>query len=123
MKLQLMPGAGLQLFSGYGGGYVAINNTRHESCVVVTPQEVRRWTVGDFASLTADDFGFIAELQPEIVIFGTGALQRFPHPQLARSLAARGTGIEVMDSRAACRTFNILAAEGRKVVAAILIES
>jgi uncharacterized protein len=123
MKLQLITGAGLQLFSGYGAGYVDINRTRHETCVLVTPQEVRRWTVGDFASLTADDFGFIAELKPEIVIFGTGAQQRFPPPHLARSLAASDAGIEVMDSRAACRTFNILAAEGRKVVAAILIES
>jgi uncharacterized protein len=121
MKLQLTPGAGLQLFSGYGPGYVAINGVRHDKGVVVTPEKVTQWTVNDFEALTAADFGFVAELKPEIVILGTGATQRFPLPELARSLAAIGVGVEVMDSRAACRTYNILAAEGRKVVAAILI--
>ncbi len=122
MKLHLMPGAGLQLFSGYGAGYVAINHVRYEKCVVVTPQAVRPWAVGSFESLTAADFGFIAELKPEIVILGTGAQQRFPQSELTRALAASGAGIEVMDSRAACRTYNILAAEGRKVAAAIVLE-
>ncbi len=121
MKLHLMTNAGLQLFSGYGTGYVAINNERFEKCVVVTPQAVRQWAVGSFESLTAADFEFVAELKPEIVIFGTGTLQRFPQRELARALAASGAGVEVMDSRAACRTYNILASEGRKVVAAILL--
>ena len=122
MKLHLMPNTGLQLFSGYGTGYVAINNVRYEKCVVLTPQAVRPWAVGSFESLTAADFGFIVELKPEIVIFGTGTHQRFPQPELARVLAASGAGVEVMDSRAACRTYNILASEARKVVAAILLE-
>ena len=122
MKLHLAPGAGLQLFSGYGAEYVAINNVRYEECMVVTPQAVTEWTVTAFDQLTGADFGFIGELKPDVVIFGTGAAQRFPRPELARALAATGTGVEVMDSRAACRTYNILAAEGRKVVAAILIE-
>lgn len=121
MKLQLMSGAGLQLFSGYGPGYVAINGVRHDKSVVVTPERVTQWTVNGFEALSAADFGFVAELKPEIVILGTGATQRFPLPELARSLSAIGAGVEVMDSRAACRTYNILAAEGRKVVAAILI--
>ncbi len=122
MKLQLTPSAGLQLFSGYGAGYVAINNVRYEKCVVVTPQAVTEWAVTGFDALTGADFGFIAELKPEIVILGTGATQRFPQRELTRALAAAGAGVEVMDSRAACRTYNILASESRKVVAAILIE-
>jgi uncharacterized protein len=122
MKLHRADSAGLQLFSGYGAGYVAVNNVRHEQCVVVTPQSVAPWAVTGFESLTAADFGFIAELKPEIVILGTGAAQRFPPPALARAPAATGAGVEVMDSRAACRTYNILASEGRKVAAAILIE-
>ena len=121
MKLHLTPGAGLQLFSGYGTDYVAVNNVRYEKCVVVTPQAVMEWTVGDFESLTAADFGFIADLKPEIVIFGTGTAQRFPQPALARALAHSGAGVEVMDSKAACRTYNILASEGRKVAAAVLL--
>jgi len=83
---------------------------------------VTEWAVAGFEALGAVDFGFIAELKPDIVIFGTGATQRFPRPELARALAAGGAGLEVMDTRAACRTYNILASEGRKVVAAILIE-
>jgi len=122
MKLHLMSGAGLQLFSGYGPGYVAVNNVRYEKCVVVSPQAVVEWAVSCFDALTGSDFGFIAELKPEIVILGTGTAQRFPRPELARALAATGAGVEVMDSSAACRTYNILASEGRKAVAAILVE-
>lgn len=122
MKLHLMPGAGLQLFSGYGPGFVAINGVRYEKCVVVNPQTVAEWGVTGFEALTGTDFGFIVELKPEIVILGTGATQRFPRPELARALAAAGVGVEVMDTRAACRTYNILASEGRKVVAAILLD-
>ena len=121
MKLHLTSGADLQLFSGYGAGYVAVNNVRHETCVVVTPETVTPWTATGFEKLAAADFTFIAELKPEVVILGTGAQQRFPPPELARALAASGAGVEVMDSRAACRTYNILASEGRKVVAAILL--
>ena len=122
MKLHLAPDQGQQLFTGYGAGYVAVNKVRYEVSVVVSPQAVAEWGVGSFDSLAPRDFAFIAELKPEIVIFGTGAAQRFPPPELARALAKSGAGVEVMDSGAACRTYNILAAEGRKVVAAILIE-
>jgi uncharacterized protein len=120
MKLHLTRDAGLQLFSGYGAGYVAVNNVRYETGVVVSPHAVSAWDVSGFEALTDAHFGFIGALQPEILILGTGAAQRFPRPELARALAATGAGIEVMDSRAACRTYNILATEGRKVVAAIL---
>ena len=122
MKLHLTTGAGLQLFSGYGEGYVSVNGVRYETRVLVTPESVREWAVGEFDALAPGDFGFIAELEPEIVILGTGARQRFPAPALGRALAASGAGVEVMDTRAACRTYNILASEGRKVVAAILPE-
>ncbi len=121
MKLHLTPSAGLQLFSGYGPGYIAVNGVRYDKGVIVTPDKVTEWAANGFEALSAADFGFARELKPEIVIFGTGATQRFPLPDLARSLAAIGVGVEVMDSRAACRTYNILASEGRKVVAAILI--
>jgi uncharacterized protein len=120
MKLHLNQDPGLQLFSGYGAGFVAVNGVRYERCVVVSPQGVTEWSVTGFEALTPADFGFIESLKPEIVILGTGAAQRFPRPELGQALAATGVGVEVMDSRAACRTYNILATEGRKVVAAIL---
>ena len=121
MKLHRTENPGQQVFTGYGAGYVTVNNVRYERSVVVSPQSVSPWPVGAFDELTAADFAFIAALEPEIVIFGTGAVQRFPRPELARALAATRAGVEVMDSKAACRTYNILAAEGRKVAAAILI--
>ena len=122
MKLHLAPNEGLHLFSGYGAGYVAVNNARYERSVLVSPQAVTEWAVERFDALTAADFAFIGEAKPEIVILGTGATQRFPAPALGRALAATGVAAEVMDSKAACRTYNILVTEGRKVIAAILIE-
>src|SRR5262245_20943834 len=122
MKLHLAGNAGQQLFTGYGAGYVAVNNVRYETSVLVMPSSVGDWPVRNFEALAPADFGFIAALKPEVVVFGTGSRQRFPAPGLARALAASGTGVEIMDTRAACRTYNILAAEGRNVVAAILLE-
>lgn len=122
MKLHLTSAEGRQLVSGYGAGFVAVNAVRYERSVLVTPEAVAEWPVRDFDALTASDFAFIGERKPEIVIVGTGATQRFPPRQLVRSLAASGAGVEIMDSKAACRTYNILVAEGRRVVAAILIE-
>ena len=121
MKLHLARDAGLQLFSSYGAGFVAVNGVRYEKCVVVSPLAVLEWVVTGFDALTLADFGFIESLKPEIVILGTGAAQRFPRRDLMRELAAAGVGVEIMDSRAACRTYNILATEGRKVVAAVLM--
>jgi uncharacterized protein len=122
VKLHLAPDQGQQLITGYGADYVAVNKVRYEASVVVSPQGVVEWPVERFDALAPAHFGFIAGQRPEIVIFGTGRMQRFPPPALARELAKSGVGIEVMDTGAACRTYNILAAEGRKVVAAILIE-
>jgi len=110
------------MFSGYGPGYVAVNNVRYERNVVVSPAAVVEWSARNFGTLTPADFQFMREAQPEILILGTGAAQRFPPPELARALAASGAGVEVMDTKAACRTYNVLLAEGRKVIAAILVE-
>ena len=122
MKLHLAAGDGQHLFTGYGAGYVAVNNVRYERSVLVSPSAVSDWSVRAFEDLAPADFQFIRTLKPEVVVFGTGPAQRFPRPELARALAASGVGVEIMDSRAACRTYNILAAEGRSVVAAILLE-
>jgi uncharacterized protein len=122
MKLHSTPNEGRQLFSGYGPGYVAVNNVRYDRNVLVTPEAVVEWPVASFETLTPGDFGFIQDTRPEVLILGTGSAQRFPPPTLARALAASGAGVEIMDTKAACRTYNILVTEGRKVLAAILIE-
>lgn len=122
MKLHLTSGEGQHLFSGHGPGYVAVNRVRYETHVVVTPTSVSAWAVSEFDALSTTDFAAVLAQKPEVVIFGTGRAMKFPDPALAHELAAAGIGLEVMDSGAACRTYNILAAEGRRVVAAILID-
>jgi len=121
MKLQLATPSGQNLFTGYGPGYVAINRVRHDKHIVVTADSITEWNISGFETLGVVDFESLLALKPEIVILGTGATLRFPRPELARLVTAAGIGLEVMDSKAACRTYNILMAEGRKVVAAILV--
>ncbi len=122
MKFHLTRAAGQNLFTGYGSGYVAINHQRFEHPVLVAPgQAVQAWDADGFESLTAAHFESVLELKPEIVLFGSGDLLRFPRPELTRPFAAAAVGFEAMDTKAACRTYNILMAEGRQVVAAILI--
>lgn len=89
---------------------------------ILTPRElIREWAPQTFDELTAPNFTTLAMLAPEIVILGCGARQRFPHPSLTTSLHERNIGLEVMDTGAACRTYNILLAEGRNVLAALLM--
>ena len=122
MKLHLATPSGLNLVTGYGAGYVLVNHVRHETHLIVSPDNiVRVWDVPGYDGLTVRHFEYLAGLQPEIVLLGTGPTLRFPPPALSRPLAAARVGLEVMDTSAACRTYNILVAEGRKVIAALLI--
>lgn len=90
--------------------------------MVVTAEAVRTdWSATDFDSLTAAHFDYFLELQPEVILLGTGARQQFAHPNLYRELIHAGIAIEFMDTPAACRTYNILVAEDRKVAAAVLV--
>jgi uncharacterized protein len=110
------------LFTGHGAGYVAVSGQRYAQPVVVMAREVRTdWTATDFASLDATHFDYFLELQPEVLLLGTGAKQQFARPELYRELIKARIAIEFMDTPAACRTYNILVAEDRKVVAAILL--
>jgi uncharacterized protein len=122
MKFHLTRSGGRNLFTGYGAGYVSINEQRYEHPIVVTPENaVMTWEPASFDGLTAEHFEALLDLKPEIVILGTGESLRFPHPRLTRPLAEARVGFEAMDTKAACRTFNILMAEGRQVVAAMLV--
>ena len=122
MKLQLNQGGDDPHFTGYGEGYVAVSGQRYEHSLLVIPgRAVERWQVAGFDALTAADFDALLELKPEIVVFGTGASLRFPRPEITGALAQARIGLEVMDTRAACRTYNILLSEDRRVLAAILV--
>ncbi|MDQ5847802.1 MAG: Mth938-like domain-containing protein [Pseudomonadota bacterium] len=120
MKLHPAGASGLNSISAYGEGYVMINGQRYESSLIVTPDRVLPWAVQSFDALKEDDFAALMQLGMEIVILGTGPRQRFPHPRLTAALAKGRIGVEVMDVKAACRTYNILVAEERKVAAALL---
>lgn len=123
LKLHQDPSNALNTVTGYGPDYVDINLQRHETSVIVLPgAPVAEWPVASFDALTPELFAMLLEPQPEVVIFGSGARLRFPHPRLTAQLTAQRIGVETMDFQAACRTYNILMAEGRKVAAALLIE-
>jgi len=119
-ELSVAPG---NVFTGHGAGYVRLGVVEYRENLIVTTDKIATgWASAGFEALTAEDFAAVAALEPEVVILGTGTTLRFPHPRLTRALTDARIGLEVMDTPAACRTFNILAAEGRKVAAAILVE-
>ncbi len=122
MKIQLESGVGRYLVRAYAQGKITVNETVYTSSLVLTPEEVPAgWGPQTFDSLVASDFDAIAARKPEVVVLGTGARLRFPTPATLAPLSRAGIGVEVMDTAAACRTFNILAADGRRVVAALLM--
>jgi uncharacterized protein len=120
VKLHQAGAAGLNTFTGYGEDYVSVNGARLERSSIVVPERILEWPVESFEKLRAEDFQVFETLGLEIVLLGTGNRQRFPHPRLTAPLARAGVGVEVMDLQAACRTYNILVAEERKVAAALL---
>ena len=121
MKMRADRIEGQNAIARHGPDGVIVNGVAHtESVVVPWRGEVAAWDAPSFESLDADHFARIAALRPELVIFGSGARLRFPAPALLRPLIDAGIGIETMDTAAACRTYNVLLAEGRSVVAGLL---
>ncbi len=122
LKLHPAAGSARNTFTGYGPGFVTVNGTRFATSVVVLPQRiVTDWAATTFEALEAAHFAALAMLDADIVLLGTGASIRFPRPEIARPLVEAQIGLEVMDVQAACRTYNILVAEERKVAAALLL--
>jgi uncharacterized protein len=113
---------GKNAFTGYGEGYVEVNRTRMHASIVVGPERlITDWPAESVDALTADHLAAIVAMHPEIVLLGTGAAFRFPEPERLAPLYQAGIGVEVMDTPAACRTYNILLGEGRNVVAALIL--
>ena len=123
MKLHLTGAGSSNFFTAYGEDYVAVNNRRIDKSVIVLPDRiVTDWAATRFDALSAEHMAALAGLDREIVLLGTGRLLRFPRPELTRGLVQAGIGLEVMDIHAACRTYNILVSEERKVAAALLFD-
>ncbi len=122
MKLHLSRAGGTNAFTAYGPGYVEVNGRRYERSLLVLPDRiVADWAPESFAALAPAHLEALVAAAPEVVLLGTGAVLRFPAPEITRALVEARIGLEVMDAPAACRTFNILVAEGRSVAAALLL--
>jgi len=114
--------AGGNRIRAYETGCVTINEVRHTRSMVVSPEQpVVDWPPQSFEELETAHFTQLAHGEPEVVIFGSGERLRFPAAELIAGLVQLGIGVEVMDTAAACRTYNILAGDGRRVVAALLL--
>ena len=122
MKLHASDTQKYQTVTGYDETGVEINAERYNYSLIVLPESPpRAWDAPTFESITAEHFDIIGADSPDVVILGTGERQRFIHPRLIASLSAKRIGVECMDNQAACRTYNILMGEGRKVTLALIL--
>ena len=121
MKIDRVAAEGRNLFTGYGEGYVVVNGQRITRSVLVTATRIDDWNVPSVDALTPAHVAALLEASPQIVLVGSGPRFAFPDPAAMAPLYAARIGVEVMDTPAACRTFNILLAEDRNVVAALIV--
>jgi uncharacterized protein len=122
VKLHLNSFDGKNSVSGHGPGFVMVNGTRLETAAIVMPDKlISPWQVADPSAVAVADFAVLLELKPELVIFGSGVSFRFPDPRIMAAFSQARIGFDVMDTPAACRTYNVLTSEGRIVAAALLI--
>ena len=122
MKLQ-PDRSDVQSISGYGPGWVSVDGQKIGHSVIISSKGERiEWPASRFEDLALGHFEQLARLDCEVLIFGSGSRIRFPQAAWLQPLIARRIGIETMDTAAACRTYNILAQEGRSVAAALLLE-
>jgi uncharacterized protein len=113
----------VQAISGYGDGWVGVNGEKiAHSVVVASTGERFDWNASRFEDLGPEHFAQLAKLDIEVAVFGSGSRIRFPKPVWLKPLIDVSVGVETMDTAAACRTYNILAQEGRRVAVALLIE-
>ncbi len=122
MKLHLTTAENNNLITGYGAGFVEINRQRFASNLIVMADKlILDWPATDFTSLTESHFAQIIDLEPEVVLLGTGEKHQFLHPKMIQNLTANGIPLECMTTAAACRTYNILMSEGRNVAAMLIL--
>lgn len=115
--------SGSVLIRTYSAGVLSIGDDQHTSPVILSPDTVvTGWQPPPVDAMSIADFADALALEPELILFGSGSQQRFPPLSLVSGVMRAGVGFEVMDTGAASRTFNVLAGEGRRVVAALLLE-
>jgi uncharacterized protein len=122
LKLHEQRATHLNTVTGYGPGYIEINGARHAGHLILEAASVQPWSVAGFESLRLEDFDPVLRLTPEVILLGTGLRHRLVDPRLIAALASSGVALETMDTKAACRTYNILVSDGRRVAGAFLLE-
>jgi len=115
MKIHLAEADGKHLITGYGEGWVQVNQDRHTTAFLMTPEQRLIWNIANPKALVEEDFRAVIRLAPEVFLLGTGPRLKFPPVASLKLLIEAGIGYEVMDTPAACRTYNILMSEGRNV--------
>ena len=132
MKLHLNTANGLNSVTGHGPGFVQVNQARITTPLILMPDKlIAPWPIGTNANiadaaignitLTPADFTILIDMKPELVVFGSGSIFRFPDARILAAFSAARIGFDVMDTPAACRTYNVLMGEGRNVAAALLV--
>jgi uncharacterized protein len=122
MKLDRDNSAG-NVIRRFSGGEIQVGDLIIRQPVIVTVDRIiTAWTPGPIGQLLLTDLQPILDLEPEVILLGTGPRQIFPPPAVSTAILQLGVGLEVMDTAAACRTFNVLVAEYRRVVAGLVIE-
>lgn len=121
MKLTDETRAGTNFIRAHEPGEIRIGERPVRTNVIVTPDQLIEWPVQSIATLTLADLEPLIALKPEIVLLGSGEAQRFPEASLLGALLSRGIGCEVMNTGAACRTYNVLVSEDRRVAAALIV--
>lgn len=124
VKLHADPRSTRLAVTAYGDDHVAVNGRILRRSFLLLPERIdESWGPADYASLTAEHLAALVAVPCDVLLLGTGRRQRFPPPALLRPLIEAGRSVEIMDTQAACRTYNILMAEGRLVGAALVVEA
>lgn len=122
MKLNLESQTAVQLVRAYSPGQLRIGEYLwRESIIIASASPPRSWRPRSMLELQAADLAPLLELRPEVLLFGSGPRQQFPERALLADLYASRIGFEIMDTGAACRTYNVLLGEGRAVAAALMV--
>jgi uncharacterized protein len=122
MQLSADTRAGVNVVLGYSPAEVRLRERVLRASAIVTAQRVEPWPVARVADLTRGLLDRVLELDPQVVLLATGARQQFPDPELYAYVQSRGVGFEVMEVGAACRTYNVLVGEDRRVALALVVE-
>jgi len=124
MQITQVTGENQYMVTSYAPDHVAVNGVRYSASLILRPEALLpSWAVADAAQLRVEDLEWVRERPPEILLLGTGSRQVFPARAVWRELRMEPWGIEIMDTAAACRTYNLIVAEGRTVAAALIVDS